>query len=73
MRLFGPSRKEIWRQLSAEVGGQFVDGGVWRGSKVHVFSAIATFLGGQDISIGDPLDRLCAIGSAYQRNPGVAL
>src|SRR5687768_17350738 len=33
--LFGPSKREIWRQLSADIGGEFVDGGVWRGSKVH--------------------------------------
>ena len=26
-KLFGPSRKEIWRQLSAEIKGQYVDGG----------------------------------------------
>ena len=33
--MFGPSRKEIWRQLSAEIGGQYVDGGFWRGDKVQ--------------------------------------
>ena len=27
--LFGPSRKEIWRQLSTEVGGQFHEGGLF--------------------------------------------
>ena len=96
MRLFGPSNKEIWRQLSAEIGGEYVGG--WRGSKVHgshgewtvtldtfvvpagkayipftrmrapyvnpegfrftiyrksIFSGIATALGMQDIRIGD--------------------
>ncbi|MGH7620031.1 MAG: DUF3137 domain-containing protein [Gemmatimonadaceae bacterium] len=35
-RLFGPSRDEIWRRLSAEVGGQFVQGSFTRGSKVSV-------------------------------------
>ncbi len=31
--LFGPSKDEIWRQLCREAGGQFVDGGFFRGSK----------------------------------------
>ncbi len=31
--MFGPSREEIWRQLSDAIGAQFVDGG-WRGDKV---------------------------------------
>ena len=35
-RLFGPSRKEIWRKLSEEVGGRYVDGGFWKGDKVQV-------------------------------------
>jgi hypothetical protein len=32
--LFGPSREEIWRQLSDEIGAQFVDGGFWKGDKI---------------------------------------
>ena len=35
-KLFGPSKEEIWRQLSAETGGHFVDGGFWKGDKVQV-------------------------------------
>jgi hypothetical protein len=35
-RLFGPSRKEIWRKLSEDVGGRYVDGGFWKGDKVQV-------------------------------------
>lgn len=35
-RLFGPSRAEIWRKLSAEVGGRFVKGGFGQGDKVQV-------------------------------------
>lgn len=34
-RLFGPSKEEIWRQLSAETGAQYVDGGFWKGDKVE--------------------------------------
>jgi len=34
-RLFGPSRKEIWHQLSAEIGAQYVEGGFWKGDKVQ--------------------------------------
>ncbi len=33
--LFGPSREEIWRQLSKEVGGQFHDGGLFTSSAVQ--------------------------------------
>ncbi len=34
--LFGPSRDEIWRQLCAETGGYFIEGGFFRGSKVEI-------------------------------------
>lgn len=34
--LFGPSREEIWRQLSAEVHGRYVEGrGFWKGDRVE--------------------------------------
>jgi hypothetical protein len=32
--LFGSSREEIWRQLSAEIGANYVAGGFWKGDKV---------------------------------------
>jgi hypothetical protein len=31
--LFGPSKEEIWRQFCAETGGNYVDGGFWKGAK----------------------------------------
>ena len=34
-QLFGPSKEEIWRQLSTEIGAQYIDGGFWRGDKVQ--------------------------------------
>jgi hypothetical protein len=33
--LFGPCRETIWRQLAAETGASFVDGGFWKGDKVE--------------------------------------
>ena len=36
MGWFGPSKDEVWRQLSQEMGAEFVDGGFWKGSKVQV-------------------------------------
>lgn len=33
---FGPSRKEIWRQLSDQMGAQLVEGGFGRADKVQV-------------------------------------
>jgi hypothetical protein len=33
--LFAPSKKEVWRQLSDQIGGQFIDGGAWKGDKVE--------------------------------------
>jgi hypothetical protein len=33
---FGPSRKELWRQLSEQMGARFDEGGFMRGDKVHV-------------------------------------
>ena len=34
-RLFGPSKRDIWQQLSAEIGATYVDGGFWKGDKVQ--------------------------------------
>src|SRR5687767_501722 len=34
--LFGPSRKEIWRKLSEEVGGKLVEGSWSKADKVQV-------------------------------------
>lgn len=36
MGLFGPSQNEIWEQLSEEINGTFVKGGVFKGSRVEV-------------------------------------
>jgi hypothetical protein len=36
MGWFGPSKEEVWRQLSEEIGADFVQGGLWKGSKVQV-------------------------------------
>jgi len=35
MGWFGPSKEEVWRQLCVEIGADFVEGGVWQGSKVQ--------------------------------------
>jgi hypothetical protein len=35
-QIFGPSKDEIWRQLCDQIGGDFVQGGVFKGSKVQV-------------------------------------
>ena len=32
--VFGPSKDEVWAQLARELGADFDDGGLWRGSKV---------------------------------------
>src|SRR2546425_9391579 len=38
-KLFGPSKKEIWRQLCAEIGADYVQGGFWKGDKVQATHA----------------------------------
>ena len=35
MGWFGPSKDEVWRQLSEEIGAEFVQGGFWKRSKVQ--------------------------------------
>jgi hypothetical protein len=35
MGWFGPSRDEVWRELSRQIGADFVSGGLWKGSKVQ--------------------------------------
>jgi hypothetical protein len=32
---FGPSKEEIWRQLSAATGADYIQGGFWKGDKVR--------------------------------------
>lgn len=38
-RLFGPSKKEIWRQLSEQMNARFVEGGLWKADKVQATHA----------------------------------
>src|SRR5271165_2028907 len=35
MGWFGPSKDELWRQLSQEIGAEFVESGLWKGNKVQ--------------------------------------
>jgi hypothetical protein len=35
MAWFGPNKDEAWRQLSREIGAEFIEGGLWSGSKVQ--------------------------------------
>ena len=35
MGWFGPSKDEVWRQLSQEIGSDFVEGGFWKENKVQ--------------------------------------
>ena len=35
MGWFGRSKDEVWRQLSQEIGAEFVEGGFWKGSKIQ--------------------------------------
>ena len=39
MGWFGPSKDEVWRQLSQEIGAEFVEGGFWKGNKVQAHVA----------------------------------
>ena len=34
-KLFGPSREEIWRQLAAEIGAAYIEGGFWKRDQVE--------------------------------------
>ncbi len=36
MSWFGPSKNEVWRRLSQEIGAEFVSGGFWKGDKVQM-------------------------------------
>lgn len=33
--VFGPSREEVWKELCARIGADFVKGGLWKGDKVQ--------------------------------------
>lgn len=34
-KMFGPSREEIWRQLSDQIGGTYTQRTFWKGDKVQ--------------------------------------
>ena len=34
-RWFGPSREDVWRELSTQINAEYVDGGFWKGDKVQ--------------------------------------
>lgn len=36
--LFGPSKAEVWRELSRQISADYVDGGFWKGQKVAATS-----------------------------------
>lgn len=36
--IFGPTKAEIWQQVADEIGGDFIDGGFWKGAKLHYYS-----------------------------------
>ena len=63
MGWFGPSKDEVWRQLSQELGAEFVDDGFRKGSKVqaHVGPWIVTLdMGISDQDGESPVTRLRA-------------
>jgi hypothetical protein len=65
MGWFGPSKDEVWHQLSREIGAEFVEGGFWAstGSKVqaHVGPWIVTLdVGKSDEDGKSPVTRLRA-------------
>lgn len=33
--VFGPTREEVWKELCARIGADFVEGGFWKGDKVQ--------------------------------------
>jgi hypothetical protein len=35
MGWLGPSKDEVWRQLSEDIGAEFIEGGFWKGNKVQ--------------------------------------
>ncbi|WP_074304403.1 DUF3137 domain-containing protein [Singulisphaera sp. GP187] len=39
MGIFGPSKDQVWRQLSEEIGGEFVEGRFWSGNRVQAHVA----------------------------------
>jgi hypothetical protein len=42
MGWFGPSKDDMWRQLSQEIGADFIEGGFWKGNKVQAHVGIWT-------------------------------
>jgi len=35
MGLFGPSKEEVWQELCAQIGAEYLDGGFWKGDRVQ--------------------------------------
>src|SRR5208282_231930 len=54
MGWFGPSKDEVWRQLSQEIGAEFVEGGLGKGNKVQAhFGTWTITLDIYTVSTGD--------------------
>ncbi|HET9371134.1 MAG TPA: hypothetical protein VFO19_12830 [Vicinamibacterales bacterium] len=67
-RLLGPSSKELWRQLSEQLGPEFLI------RQADFMSGLLTRLGMQDVVVGhEKFDQLHRIGAATDTPPGVTL
>lgn len=78
--LFGASKREIWRQLSEQIGARYVEGGFLKGDKVEAthgewIVTLGTYARLQRLYelFAETLDELCRMGSAYNAAPDVRL
>jgi hypothetical protein len=53
MNWFGPSKDEVWRQLSQEIGAEFVEGGFWASTDSKVQAHVGPWIVTLDVGRSD--------------------
>ncbi len=44
MGMFGPSKKEVWKQLSQEIGAKYIEGSFLKGSRESINTIVGLYI-----------------------------
>jgi hypothetical protein len=70
MGWFGPHKDEVWRQLSVDIGAEFIEGGFWKGNKVQAHVGPWTVTSDLGYSRDDAESRTTQIRAPYANPDG---
>ena len=70
MGIFGPNKDKVWRQVSDEIGAEFVEGRFWKGNRVEAHVAPWTItLDTHTVSTGHSHITYTRMRAPYVNNP----